>query len=77
MASARMLPVRNPRTGQPDPEIEVADRAAVAAKAAKLRGEDRMQRRYAWELHDTGMHAKRSLNSVSGQAHVTTNDCMQ
>ena len=35
--SARTLPVRNPRTGQPDHEIEVADREAVAAKAAKLR----------------------------------------
>ena len=37
MAQARILPVRNPRTGKPDMEIEVADRAAVAAKAAKLR----------------------------------------
>jgi acyl-CoA reductase-like NAD-dependent aldehyde dehydrogenase len=37
MASARILSVRNPRTGKPDLEIEVADRAAVAAKAAKLR----------------------------------------
>ncbi len=35
--SARKLPVRNPRTGQSDFEIEVADRAAVAAKAARLR----------------------------------------
>src|SRR5690242_11267453 len=37
MAEARLLPVRNPRTGKPDMEIEVADRAAVAAKATKLR----------------------------------------
>ena len=37
MAERRILPVRNPRTGEPDMEIEVADRAAVAAKAAKLR----------------------------------------
>lgn len=37
MAQPRKLAVRNPRTGQPDLEIEVADRAAVAAKAAKLR----------------------------------------
>ncbi len=35
--AARILPVRNPRTGEPDLEIEVADHAAVAAKAAKLR----------------------------------------
>lgn len=38
MANARTLPVRNPRTGKPDMELEVADAAAVAAKAAKLRG---------------------------------------
>ena len=37
MAEARILPVRNPRTGKADMEIEVADSAAVAAKAAKLR----------------------------------------
>ncbi len=35
--AARKLPVRNPRTGQADFEIEVADRAIVAAKAARLR----------------------------------------
>ncbi|HSG34846.1 MAG TPA: aldehyde dehydrogenase family protein, partial [Sphingomonadaceae bacterium] len=37
MAEARILAVRNPRTGQPDLEIAVADAAAVAAKAARLR----------------------------------------
>ncbi len=35
--AARILPVRNPRSGKPDFEIEVADGAAVAAKAAQLR----------------------------------------
>ena len=39
--AARILPVRNPRTGRPDMEIEVADRAAVAAKVAKLRAGQR------------------------------------
>ncbi len=39
--AARILPVRNPRTGKPDMEIEVADRAAVAAKAARLRAGQR------------------------------------
>lgn len=37
MSQARVLPVRNPRTGRPDMELTVADRAAVAEKAAKLR----------------------------------------
>ena len=37
MAGPRILPVRNPRTGKPDMEIEVADGPAVAAKAAALR----------------------------------------
>jgi len=37
MAAARILPVRNPRTGVPDMEIEVADLAAVRAKAERLR----------------------------------------
>ncbi|HTN14589.1 MAG TPA: aldehyde dehydrogenase family protein [Sphingomonadaceae bacterium] len=39
--AARILPVRNPRTGKPDMEIEVADRVAVAAKAARLRAGQR------------------------------------
>jgi len=33
----RILPVRIPRTGGPDTEIEVADRAVVATKPARLR----------------------------------------
>jgi succinate-semialdehyde dehydrogenase/glutarate-semialdehyde dehydrogenase len=37
MGEPRILAVRNPRTGKPDLEIEVADRAAVAAKARQLR----------------------------------------
>jgi len=41
VAEARVLPVRNPRTGLPDTEITVADRAAVAAKAAKSRAGQR------------------------------------
>ncbi len=39
--AGRSLAVRNPRTGKPDLEIEVADRAAVAAKAARLRAGQR------------------------------------
>lgn len=42
--AARILPVRNPRSGKPDMEIQVADRAAVAEKAASLR---QGQRRWA------------------------------
>lgn len=37
MADTRILKVRNPRTGKPDHEIAVADREAVAAKAAVMR----------------------------------------
>ncbi|WP_054530895.1 aldehyde dehydrogenase family protein [Erythrobacter sp. SG61-1L] len=39
--AGRSLAVRNPRTGKPDLEIEVADRTAVAAKAARLRAGQR------------------------------------
>lgn len=39
--AGRTLAVRNPRTGKPDIEIEVADRAAVAGKAARLRAGQR------------------------------------
>ena len=65
-AEEAMLDVRNPRTGQADFELAVSSRAEVAAKAARLRDNQR-----GWEA--MGVEARcgvmaRWLGAVKGRA---------